>query len=468
MIHCFTCNQTHLLLDVDSGAVHIVDNLVKKIIPYFAEKDRPGALSALVGEYPAGDIAEAWDELMALEAAGGLNTDYGYGEEYRKAPGVVKSLCLNVSHDCNLRCGYCFASSGDFGTGRLLMPFETACAALDFLFEKSGERHNLEVDFFGGEPLMNWNVVKNTVAYGRSREKETGKKIHFTITTNGLLLDGEKCEFINNEMSNVVMSLDGRKEVHDALRKTPSGTGSYDLIADKELMLAKMRGDREHYVRGTYTALNLDFSEDILALADMGFEQISIEPVVTKDGRYALRSRDLPRIRAEYEKLAKLYVDRRAGGKWMNFFHFMLDLDEAPCITKRLLGCGAGNEYIAVTPEGDIYPCHQFVGEEGFKMGNVLDGTFDRSMQGMFAGRSILKSGVCGTCWAKYFCCGGCTANAWKMNGDLQKPYWISCEIIKAHLECALWVRAIERCWSATGQAEGFMSSANEGGLPDA
>ncbi|MFZ5974898.1 MAG: thioether cross-link-forming SCIFF peptide maturase [Bacillota bacterium] len=463
MIHCFTCNGTHLLLDADSGAVHIVDALVKALIPYFAEKDFDKALVAVKGVYTQEEAAEAWDELLELEKAGALNTDYAYGDEFGKPAGVIKALCLNVSHDCNLRCGYCFAGTGDFGTGRLLMPLETACAAIDFLIEKSGGRQHLEVDLFGGEPLMNWDVVAGTVAYGRAREKETGKSIRFTITTNALALDDGKCAFINEEMANVVLSLDGRKDVHDALRKTPAGTGSYDLVVDRAKKLARMRGGREHYVRGTYTALNTDFARDVLALSDLGFEQISLEPVVTKDRRYALSGDDMPRIRVEYEKLARIYVQRRKNGKWLNFFHFMLDLTDAPCISKRLLGCGAGNEYVAVTPEGDIYPCHQFVGETDFKMGNVHAGTFDHVMQQRFAKMDILHNNACRKCWAKYFCCGGCRANAWKMNGDLQKPHEMSCDIFKAHLECALWVHAYEKAYSESDQYADSIYM-NEGG----
>ncbi len=452
MIHCFTCNGAHLLLDADSGAVHVVDALVKDLVPYYTEGDPEAAAQALASSYPPGEVAAAWDELETLEKSGALNADYGYGEAYLKRPGVVKSLCLNVSHDCNLRCAYCFASTGDFGGERLLMPQATASAAIDFLVARSGGRKQLEVDFFGGEPLMNWDVVKNTVAYGRAREKEAGKRIRFTITTNALAIDDEKIDFIKREMANVVISLDGRKEVHDAVRKTPSGKGSYDLIIDGARALAKALDGREHYVRGTYTALNTDFSKDVLALADLGFTQLSVEPVVTRDERFALTMGDLPRIRLEYERLAREYVRRRKTGEWLNFFHFMLDLDDAPCVAKRLIGCGAGNEYVAATPNGDIYPCHQFVGEDAFIMGNVHEGRFDEAMQRRFAGLNILKKPACRDCWAKYFCCGGCAANAWKMNKDLYAPDRMSCEVFKAHLECALWVYASERSLPFPGE----------------
>ena len=356
MIHCFTCNGTHLLLDVDSGAVHAVDALIKDLVPYYVEADRKAAESALASAYPPEEIASAWDELAALEKAGALNADYGYDEAFIKDAGVVKSICLNVSHDCNLRCAYCFAGTGDFGGDRLLMPQKTACAAIDFLIERSGKRKHLEVDFFGGEPLLNWDVVEGTVAYGRAREKAAGKVIRFTITTNALALDDEKIAFLVREMHNVVISLDGRKEVHDAVRKTLSGAGSYDLVAGRARALDRALDGRERYVRGTYTALNTDFSKDVIALADLGFSQLSVEPVVTRDERFRLTIDDLPRIRSEYEKLAREYVRRRKEGQRLNFFHFMLDLDDAPCIAKRLLGCGAGNEYAAVTPNGDIYP----------------------------------------------------------------------------------------------------------------
>lgn len=446
MIHAFTCNGSHLILDVDSGALYAADALTLRLIPYFVARDRQSAHRALDAEYAAPEVDEAWDELEALRQDNALDTDYAYGPEFIKPPEVVKALCLNVSHDCNLRCGYCFAGSGEYGMDRLLMPPETACAAIDFLIKKSGNRRHLEVDFFGGEPLLNWDVVVSTVEYGRRREKETGKVIRFTITTNALALDRDKSAFIDREMANVVLSLDGRKEVHDAFRKTPAGRGSYDLVAPRALAFTRRRGKREHYVRGTYTARNLDFSRDVQALADLGFTQISLEPVVTgEESGYALSLKDLPRIREEYERLAEWYVERRRGDGWLNFFHFMVDLDEAPCVSKRLLGCGAGNEYVAVTPSGDIYPCHQFVGEDAFRMGNVREGTFDAALQERFAGLSTLTKDACGGCWAKYFCCGGCVANAWKMNGDLTVPHAVSCEIFKAHMECALWVYAKER-----------------------
>lgn len=443
MIHSFTCNDTHLILDVDSDALYCVDELCNALVPYFSKKDFEGAKSALENKYGLSAINETWEELAELVNSGGLDNHYEYGDEYKKKPDVIKSICLNISHDCNLRCEYCFASTGDFGMDRSMMSRETAYAAIDFLMEKSGTRKMLELDFFGGEPLMNWDVIVDTVKYGRKKEKEYGKTIRFTITTNALALDDEKMQFIDKEMSNVVISVDGRKETHDKYRKTVSGEGSFKYISDNAIKLAKMREDREHYVRGTYTKHNLDFSKDVIALYEMGFEQISIEPVVVEDdSEYAISMSDLPQIGQEYQKLAKKYIEMRKDGKWFNFFHFMLDLDDFPCVSKRLLGCGAGNEYVAVTPNGDIFPCHQFVGQDKFIIGNVNDDWFDRDKQIEFAELDIVNNSECKDCWAKYFCCGGCKANAWKMNKNLLMPHKVSCEIIKAHLECALWVYA--------------------------
>ncbi len=443
MIHSFTCNDTHLILDVDSDALYCVDELCNALVPYFSNKDFEGAKAVLEKKYELSAINEAWEELTELVNSGGLDNHYEYGDEYKKKPDVIKSICLNISHDCNLRCEYCFAGTGDFGMDRSMMSRETAYAAIDFLMDKSGTRKMLELDFFGGEPLMNWDVIVDSVKYGRKKEKEYGKTIRFTITTNALALDDEKMQLIDKEMSNVVISVDGRKETHDKYRKTVSGEGSFKYISDNAIKLAKMRENREHYVRGTYTKHNLDFSKDVIALYDMGFEQISIEPVVVEDdSEYAISMSDLPQIRQEYQKLAKKYLEMRKDGKWFNFFHFMIDLDDFPCVSKRLLGCGAGNEYVAITPNGDIFPCHQFVGQDKFVIGNVNDSWFDKDKQIEFAELNVVNNSECKDCWAKYFCCGGCKANAWKMNKNLFMPHKVSCEIIKAHLECALWVYA--------------------------
>ena len=328
----------------------------------------------------------------------------------------------------------------------MLMPEKVAYAALDFLIAHSGKRHNLEVDLFGGEPLMNWDVVKKTVAYGRELEKKHDKRINFTITTNCVALDDEKIDFINREMHNVVLSLDGRREIHDALRPTANGKGSFDLIAPRAQELVRRRGDKEHYVRGTFTNRNLDFTNDVRALREMGFEQISLEPVVLPDeSPYAIRAEHVETVLAEYDKLASFLLSERKAGRWFNFFHFMVDLAGGPCLKKRVSGCGAGAEYVAVSPDGDIFPCHQFVGEAEWKMGSVLSGEFNTGMQQDFLSCNILTKPECRACWAKYFCSGGCAANAWKYNGDIRKPYRATCEFEKKRTECALGIFAAER-----------------------
>ena len=369
MIHKYKLNGYNIVLDVNSGAVHVVDDLAYEILD-FTDENMSKNLSADVIEklsekYEKSDILDTYSELYELYNNGQLYTK----DEYEKFASMmvispVKSMCLNISHDCNLRCEYCFAAKGDFGTGRELMSFDIAKKAIDFLIEKSGNRHNLEVDFFGGEPLMNFDVVKKTVEYARSIEKEHDKNFRFTITTNGLLLTDDKIDFINREMSNVVLSLDGRKEVNDKLRVSPNGSGSYDVIVPKYQKLVAERSDKDYYVRGTFTKNNLDFTKDIIKMSELGFDQLSIEPVVSDTKLdYSIKKEDLPRVFEEYETLAKEMIKRKKSGKCFNFFHFMIDLDQGPCAIKRLRGCSCGNEYIAVTPNGDVYPCHQFVGE---------------------------------------------------------------------------------------------------------
>ena len=355
----------------------------------------------------------------------------------------IKAMCLHIAHDCNLRCGYCFAAQGDFGHGRKLMPVEIGKKAIDFLIEHSRGRHNLEVDFFGGEPLMNFDAVKEVVRYARSLEGKYNKNFRFTTTTNGLLLDDDNIDFINREMNNVVLSIDGRKEVNDRLRYTPNGKGSYDVIVPKFKKLVEQRGDKEYYVRGTFTKYNLDFSNDVEHLYQEGFDQISVEPVIADHKiPYALTEEDLPRIYDEYDHLAQKMITRKKAGKCYNFFHFMIDLDQGPCAIKRLRGCGCGNEYVAVTPEGDIYPCHQFVGFEDWKMGNLLDGTFDTERKEQFARANVYTKEACRNCWAKFYCSGGCNANNNEFTGDILKPYKLSCDLEKKRLECAIMIKA--------------------------
>ena len=448
MIHQYENNGYQIILDVNSGAVHVVDDLAYEILD-FTDENMSKNLSADVIEklsekYEKSDILDTYSELYELYNNGQLYTK----DEYEKFASMmvispVKSMCLNISHDCNLRCEYCFAAKGDFGTGRELMSFDIAKKAIDFLIEKSGNRHNLEVDFFGGEPLMNFDVVKKTVEYARSIEKEHDKNFRFTITTNGLLLTDDKIDFINREMSNVVLSLDGRKEVNDKLRVSPNGSGSYDVIVPKYQKLVAERGDKDYYVRGTFTKNNLDFTKDIIKMSELGFDQLSIEPVVSDTKLdYSIKKEDLPRVFEEYETLAKEMIKRKKSGKCFNFFHFMIDLDQGPCAIKRLRGCSCGNEYIAVTPNGDVYPCHQFVGNEQWRIGNVVENSFDNEIKTNFAKTNIYTKEKCKDCWAKFFCSGGCNANSWQYEGDIARSHDISCELEKKRLECALMIKA--------------------------
>ncbi|MBR0085384.1 MAG: thioether cross-link-forming SCIFF peptide maturase, partial [Lachnospiraceae bacterium] len=379
MIHQYKNNGYNIVLDVNSGSVHVVDELSYDVIALYEKLSPQEIVSELSGRYPEEDIKEALEEVEELKKAGRLFSDDIYEEHIdtilEKRHPVVKALCLHIAHDCNLACKYCFAGEGEYHGKRELMSYEVGKAALDFLIRSSGSRVNLEVDFFGGEPLMNIEVVKQLVAYGRSQEKEHNKKFRFTLTTNGVLLNDDIDAFLNKEMGNVVLSIDGRKEVHDRMRPSRNGKGSYDLILPKFLKLAEERHQTNYYVRGTYTRYNKDFSEDVIHLADLGFEQISVEPVVADEkDDYALRTEDLPELFAEYDKLAKEMIKREKEGRGFTFFHFMLDLTGGPCIYKRLSGCGSGTEYLAVTPGGDLYPCHQFAGEEDFLLGNVRDG----------------------------------------------------------------------------------------------
>lgn len=447
MIHAFTHDDLHILLDVESGAVHLVDELAYDAAIALQEQGREKAYASLVERYPEQDVKEVLGELSELAASGDL-----FHEEQPAVRvndrGELKAMCLNVAHDCNLRCRYCFAATGEYHLGRALMPLSVGRAALDFLVARSGRRQNLEVDFFGGEPLMNFEVVKAIVAYGRELEKKHGKTFRFTLTTNGVGITPEVIEFANKELHNVVISLDGRKEVHDALRVTRTGSGSFDLVLPKAkaLGLSRQNLGKDYYIRGTFTRSNLDFSKDVEFLADQGFEQISIEPVVLPDSDpAAIRNEDLPKVFEEYDRLARIVYERRKEGRWFNFFHFMVDLENGPCLAKRMTGCGAGSEYVAVTPQGDIYPCHQFVGNLPYRMGNVLTGDFDASIQKKFSDNTIAKKPDCRNCWAKYFCCGGCAANAQNFSGDIAKPYAIACAMQKKRLECAIGLYIKER-----------------------
>ena len=448
MIHKFKLNGFNIVLDVNSGGVHIVDELTYDLLdnvePPFDEHCPEKVVNKLSISYPADEIESCYQEIKELYNDKILFSEDDY-EKYAKysVASPVKAMCLNIAHDCNLRCKYCFASTGDFGKGRKLMSFETGKHAIDFLLENSGDRPNLELDFFGGEPLMNFDVVKQIVKYARSREAEFGKKFRFTITTNGLLLDDDKIDFINKEMSNVVLSIDGRKEVNDYFRVRVDGTGCYDKILPMFKKLVAGRGDKEYYVRGTFTNRNLDFSEDVFSLYNEGFDQISVEPVVGDSDEYALTEKDLPNVFKEYENLANRIIENEKKGGKFNFFHFMLDLDQGPCAIKRLRGCGCGNDYVAITPDGDIYPCHQFVGIDEYKMGNIDEGTFNQEMKADFAKAHVYSKEECTKCWAKFYCSGGCNANNYQYMGDIRKAHKLSCQLEKKRLECAIMMKAV-------------------------
>ena len=450
MIHKYKLGGMNIVLDVNSGGVHVVDELTYDLLdnvePPF-EDECPGAVvEKLERNYKKEDILSCYEEIKDLYRDKILFSPDEY-EKFAKfaTPSPIKAMCLLVAMDCNMRCTYCFAGQGDYCQGRKLMSFETGKKALDFLLINSGNRENLEVDFFGGEPLMNWNVVKQLVEYGRSKEEQFHKKFRFTVTTNGTLLTEDKMDFINREMSNVVLSIDGRKNVNDRMRPIAGGKGSYDVIMDRYKQIVDKRGHKDYYVRGTYTRYNLDFAQDVMHLVDNGFKEVSVEPVVTDPSHdYALTERDIPKIFSEYENLAEMILQRNREGKHFNFFHFMLDLNQGPCAIKRLRGCGCGNEYVAVTPDAEIYPCHQFVGMKEYLMGNVDTGEFDQRMKKQFAGAHIYSKTDCKTCWARFYCSGGCNANNYEYMGDILTAHKISCEIEKKRLECAIMIQAAE------------------------
>ena len=447
MIHQYRSNGYNIVMDINSGAVHIVDDVVYDVLPLLEEKKREeDILAVLSGKYSEEAVREALSECRELEEAGVLFTEDVYEnaiENFSHRPTVVKALCLHIAHDCNLACRYCFAEEGEYHGRRALMSFEVGKQALDFLIANSGNRRNLEVDFFGGEPLMNWQVVKDLVKYGREQEKKQGQNIRYTLTTKGVLLDDEVMEFCNREMANVVLSIDGRKEVHDFMRPFRKGKGSYDLIVPKFRKFAESRNQDRYYVRGTFTRHNLDFAKDVLHLADLGFKQISVEPVVAlPEEEYALREEDIPQICEEYDRLAAEMIHRHRQRKEFNFFHFMIDLTGGPCVYKRLSGCGSGTEYLAVTPWGDFYPCHQFVGEEAFLMGNVFDGLKASELQEEFKGCNVYAKEKCRNCFAKFYCSGGCAANAYKFHGSINDAYDVGCELQRKRIECAVMIKA--------------------------
>lgn len=446
MVHQYKNNGYNIVLDVNSGAVHVVDDVMYDVIPMYEKNTKEEIVDSLKGTYGEAEIAEAWEEVKELAEDDQLFTkdEYeGYIDQFKTRPTVVKALCLHIAHDCNLACRYCFAEEGEYHGRRALMSFEVGKAALDFLIANSGNRRNLEVDFFGGEPLMNFDVVKQLVAYGREQEKIHNKNFRFTLTTNGVLLNDDIMEFANKEMGNVVLSIDGRKEVHDFMRPFRKGAGSYDLIVPKFQKFADSRNQEKYYVRGTFTHHNLDFSEDVLHLADLGFKQISVEPVVAQPTEdYALREEDLPQLFEEYDKLAVEMIKRHKEGKDFNFFHFMIDLEGGPCVAKRLSGCGSGTEYLAVTPWGDFYPCHQFVGNEKFLMGNVYEGIKNTELQNEFKCCNVYAKDKCRDCFARFYCSGGCAANSYNFHGSITDAYDVGCELEKKRVECAIMIKA--------------------------
>lgn len=452
MIHKYFLNGFYIVLDVNSGAIHVVDQLSYELLDLvdesMPEQCPPAVLEALLPNYERDAILETYAELYSLKEKGQLFSvdDYEqFADMMVSSP--VKAMCLHIAHDCNLRCDYCFAGKGDYCGGRSLMTEEVGIKAIDYLLHHSQGRRNLEVDFFGGEPTMNFEVVKKITEYARSKEEEYGKVFRFTLTTNGLLLDDDKIDFINREMSNVVLSTDGRKEVNDRVRSRVDGTGCYDTIMPKFQKLVQKRLDGgkydQYYVRGTFTKYNKDFGEDVLHMNSLGFDQISIEPVVANPAEpYALTYDDLDDVYAEYERLSKILIQRKEEGRGFNFFHFMIDLDQGPCAIKRLRGCGCGNEYVAITPDGDVYPCHQFVGHEEWKMGSVFDLSIDKEMKDRFALATVYGKEDCRSCWAKFYCSGGCNANNMQYAGDILKSYKLACDLEKKRLECAIMIKA--------------------------
>ncbi len=453
MIHSYKLNGMNIVLDVYSGSVHVVDDAAFDIINMYENTPREEIVGAVLEKYAGNDevneseINACIDEIEALTNAGKLFTPDTFenkaGALKERSAGIVKALCLHVAHTCNLNCAYCFASQGKYHGERAVMSFDVGKRALDFLVENSGSRRNLEVDFFGGEPLMNFGVVKELVAYARSIEKEAGKNFRFTLTTNGVLIDDDVIDFANREMSNVVLSLDGRKEVHDRWRVDYNGNGSWEKIVPKFQKLVKARGGKNYYMRGTFTHLNPDFVADIEEMLRLGFDQLSMEPVVCAPGdENALTEEDLPVVLDQYEKLASLMLEREKEGRPFTFYHYMIDLKGGPCIYKRISGCGSGTEYMAVTPWGDLYPCHQFVGEEKFRLGDVFIGVTNKAAQDEFAACNVYTRPQCADCWAKLYCSGGCAANAYHATGSVNGIYEYGCELFRKRMECAIMIEA--------------------------
>ena len=453
MIHTYKLGGYNIVLDVCSGSVHLVDEVAYDIIEAYEKDPQDKIIADILAKYgdrddvTEADIRDCFDDIDELKAAGKLFTPDTFepvaGELKQKTAGVVKALCLHVAHVCNLNCSYCFASQGKYSGERAVMSLDVGKRALDFLIENSGTRHNLEVDFFGGEPLMNFDVVKELVAYARERERETGKNFRFTLTTNGVLIDDDVIDFANRECSNVVLSLDGRREVHDRYRVDYAGNGSWEKIVPKFQKLVEARGGKDYYMRGTFTHANPDFLNDIKEMLSLGFRELSMEPVVTAPGDpSALTEEDLPVVLRQYEELAELMLEKHREGDPFTFYHYMIDLKGGPCIYKRVSGCGSGTEYMAVTPWGDLYPCHQFVGAEKFKLGNIWDGVDNKQIQDEFMSCNVYARPECRDCWAKLYCSGGCAANAYHATGAITGVYEYGCKLFKKRMECAIMLEA--------------------------
>lgn len=455
MVHQYKLNGYNMVLDTCSGSVHVVDEVAYDMIERYPNVERAALIDEMLAKYGAredvtrDDLEQCYDDIESLIKAGKLYTPDTYADKagtFKERSGnVIKALCLHVAHTCNLNCSYCFASQGKYHGERAVMSYEVGKRALDFLVENSGTRRNLEVDFFGGEPLMNWQVVKDLVAYARSIEKEKGKNFRFTLTTNGMLIDDDVIDFANREMSNVVLSLDGRREIHDATRVDYAGNGSYDRIVPKFQKLVAARGDKSYYMRGTFTHRNPDFTKDLFHMADLGFTELSMEPVVcAPDDPAALTPEDIEIVKEQYEILAKEMIKRDKEGRGFTFYHYMIDLTKGPCIYKRISGCGSGTEYMAVTPWGDLYPCHQFVGEEGYKLGDIWNGVTNEALRNEFRSCNAYARPECDDCWAKLYCSGGCAANAFHATGSIRGVYEPGCELFKKRIECAIMIKAAE------------------------
>ena len=454
MIHQYKMDGLNIVLDVCSGGVHLVDDIAYDMIAMYETSGRDEIVSAMMDRYGSregvspSELEACWQEITALKESGQLFSEDTFepmaGDLKRKSAGVVKALCLHVAHTCNLNCSYCFASQGKYHGDRAVMSYEVGKQALDFLIANSGSRRNLEVDFFGGEPLMNFDVVKRLVAYARSVEEAHHKHFRFTLTTNGMLIDDDVIDFANRECSNVVLSLDGRKEIHDRFRMDYAGNGSWDRVVPKFQKLVEARGGKNYYMRGTFTHANPDFLKDIQTMLDLGFTELSMEPVVcAEDDPSALTAEDLPIVMEQYEELARLLVQRRKEGRPFTFYHYMIDLSGGPCVYKRISGCGSGTEYMAVTPWGDLYPCHQFVGEESFRLGDVWHGVTNPAVQEDFAACNVYAREECRSCWARLYCSGGCAANAYHATGTVRGVYAAGCELFRKRMECAIWAEAM-------------------------